>query len=131
MTWWAILSQTQWYFGLIFIAMAVVGNFNFSYFLRLTWEFLGLEIERGGSVGWPNNTISQYTVRLQLFYFFQRGVVLCKYFFEACPKIFINIYACRKNELKIMIRIFKNLLAYPKLVVWSLITMLHIGLVSL
>ena len=31
-------------FGLIFIVMVVVvGNFNFFYFLRLTWEFLNLE----------------------------------------------------------------------------------------
>ena len=50
MAWWAILTQTQWYFGPIFIVMAVVGDFNFSYFIRLTWAFLGLEIERGGSV---------------------------------------------------------------------------------
>ena len=40
--------------------MAVVGNFNFSYFLRLTWEFLDLESERGGSVYWPNNKIIDY-----------------------------------------------------------------------
>ena len=37
--------------------MAVVGHFYFSIFLRLTWEFLGLESERGGSVCWPNNKI--------------------------------------------------------------------------
>ena len=37
--------------------MAVVGNFYFSIFLRLMWEFLGLESERGGSVCWPNNKI--------------------------------------------------------------------------
>ena len=42
---------------LIFIVMTVVGNFYFSIFLRLTWEFLGLESERGGSVCWPNNKI--------------------------------------------------------------------------
>ena len=117
MAWWAIFSQTQWFLGPIFIVMAVVGNFNFSYFLRLTWEFLDLEIEFGGSVCWPNNKISQYNVMLQLFYFFQRGVVVCKYFSEACPEFFINVYACRKNKLKIMIVIFKNLLAYPTLVV--------------
>ena len=35
--------------------MAVVGNFNF--FLQLTWEFLDLKSERGGSVCWPNNKI--------------------------------------------------------------------------
>jgi len=70
-------------------------------------------------------------VRLQLFYFFQCGDVVYKYFSEACPDFFINVYACRKNELKIMIVIFKNLLAYPMLVVWSFITMLHIGLVFL
>ena len=57
MAWWAIFSQTQRYFGSIFIIMIVVGNFNFSYFLRLTWEFLDLESERGGSVCWPNNKI--------------------------------------------------------------------------
>ena len=127
-----LFSQTQWYFGPIFILMALVGNFIFSYFFRLTWKFLDLEIERGGSVCWPNNKISQYTVRLQLFYFFQRCAMVCKYFSEACPEFFfINVYAYRKNELKIIIVIFKNLLAYPTLVVWSLITMLHIGLVSL
>ena len=37
--------------------MTVVGNFNFSYFLRLTWKFLGLKSERGGSVCWLNNKI--------------------------------------------------------------------------
>ena len=43
--------------------MAVVSNFNFSYFLRLMWEFLGLESERGGSVYWPNNKIIDYASR--------------------------------------------------------------------
>ena len=57
MAWWAIFSQTQGYIGPTFIIMAVVGNFNFFYFLRLTWEFLALESERGGSVCWPNNNI--------------------------------------------------------------------------
>jgi len=56
---------------------------------------------------------------------------VCKYFFEACLNFFIHVYAYRKKKLKIMIVIFKNLLAYLTLVVWSLITMLHIGLVSL
>ena len=37
--------------------MAVVGNFYFSIFLRLTWKFLDLESERGGSFCWPNNKI--------------------------------------------------------------------------
>jgi len=100
MAWWAIFSQTQWYFGPIFIVMAVVGNFNFSYFLRLTWQILALKIECGGSVCWPNNKISQYTVRLQLFYFFQRGAMVCKYFSEACLEFFYNVYARRKNKLK-------------------------------
>jgi len=36
-------------------------------------------------------------------------------FFLSLSGFFINIYACRKNELKIMIEIFKNLLAYPML----------------
>jgi hypothetical protein len=40
-----------------YIIMAVVANLNFSYFLRLTWEFLDLESERGDSVCWPNNKI--------------------------------------------------------------------------
>ena len=35
--------------------MAVVSNFNFS--LQLTWEFLDLKNERGGSVYWPNNKV--------------------------------------------------------------------------
>ena len=101
--------------------MTVVGNFNFSYFLRLMWEFLGLEIERGGSVCWPNNKISQYTVRLQLFYFFRRGAMVCKYFLKLVRIFFVNVYARRKNELKIMTVIFKNLLVYLTLVVWSLL----------
>ena len=42
---------------LIFIVMTVVGNFYFSIFLRLMWEFLDLESERGSSVCWPNNKI--------------------------------------------------------------------------
>ena len=37
--------------------MAVVGNFYFFIFLRLTWEFLDLESECGGSVYWSNNKI--------------------------------------------------------------------------
>ena len=37
--------------------MTVVGNFYFSIFLRLMWEFLDLESEHGGSVCWPNNKI--------------------------------------------------------------------------
>ena len=37
--------------------MTVVGNFNFSFFLQLTWEFLGFESECGGSDYWPNNEI--------------------------------------------------------------------------
>ena len=37
--------------------MTVVGNFNFSIFLRLTWKFLDLESERGSSVCWLNNKI--------------------------------------------------------------------------
>ena len=37
--------------------MAVVSNFNFSYFLRLMWEFLGLESECGGSICGSNNKI--------------------------------------------------------------------------
>ena len=37
--------------------MAVMDNFYFSMFLRLTWEFLGLESECGGSVCWSNNKI--------------------------------------------------------------------------
>ena len=37
--------------------MAVVGNFYFSIFFRLMWEFLDLESECGGSVCWPNNKI--------------------------------------------------------------------------
>jgi hypothetical protein len=45
------------YFRLIFIVMAVVGNFCFSIFLQLTCEFLVLESECGGSVCWPNNKI--------------------------------------------------------------------------
>ena len=57
MAWCAIFSQTQGYFGPIFIIMAVVGNFNFFYFLRLMWEFLGLESDCGASVCWPNNKI--------------------------------------------------------------------------
>ena len=37
--------------------MTVVGNIYVSIFFQLTWEFLGLESERGGSVCWPNNKI--------------------------------------------------------------------------
>ena len=37
--------------------MTMVGNFYFSIFLQLTWKFLCLESERGGSVCWPNNKI--------------------------------------------------------------------------
>ena len=48
------------YFRLIFIVMAVVGNFYFSIFLQLMWEFLYIESERGGSICWPNNKIIVY-----------------------------------------------------------------------
>lgn len=34
--------------------MAMVGNFSFLIFLWLTWEFVGLESDRGGSVSWSN-----------------------------------------------------------------------------
>ena len=37
--------------------ITVVGNFYFFIFLRLMWEFLDLESERGGSICWPNNKI--------------------------------------------------------------------------
>jgi hypothetical protein len=37
--------------------MAVVGNFYFSIFFRLTWEFLDLESERRGFVCRSNNKI--------------------------------------------------------------------------
>ena len=37
--------------------MVVVGIFYFSNFLRLMWEFISFESERGGSVCWPNNKI--------------------------------------------------------------------------
>ena len=43
-----------------FFVMAVMGNFNFSYFLLLTWEFLGFESERGGSFRWSNNKIIDF-----------------------------------------------------------------------
>ena len=56
MYWWVIFNR-HGYFRLIFIVIAVVGNFYFSIFLQLTWKFLGLESERGVSVCWPNNKI--------------------------------------------------------------------------
>ena len=34
-----------------------MGNFYVSIFLRLKWEFLDLESERGDSICWPNNKI--------------------------------------------------------------------------
>ena len=52
--------------------MAVVGNFYFSIFLRLTWEFLGLESERGGSVCWPNNFIIMAVMGNFYFFIFLR-----------------------------------------------------------
>ena len=39
----------------------MVGNFYFSIFLRLTWEFLSLESEREGSVCWSNNKIIDWS----------------------------------------------------------------------
>ena len=47
--------------------MAVVGNFYFSIFLRLTWKFLGFESEREGSVYWPTNKIIDYVVDIFIF----------------------------------------------------------------
>ena len=63
--------------------------------------------------------------------FFSMVLWYANIFLKLVWNFFINVYACRKNELIMMIVIFKNILAYPKLVVWSLITMLHIRLVSL
>ena len=60
MPWWTIFSQTQ---GI----MAAVGNFNFSYFFRLTWEFLGFESEREDSVLWPNNKIIDKEINRSLY----------------------------------------------------------------
>ena len=40
--------------------MPVVGNFYFSIFLQLTWEFLGLESECEGSICLPNNKIIDF-----------------------------------------------------------------------
>ena len=48
---------------LIFIVIAVVGNFYFFIFLRLTWKFLGLENERECSICWLNNKIIDIAVR--------------------------------------------------------------------
>ena len=45
--------------------MAVVGNFNF-FFLRLTWDFLGFESERGGFVCWTNNKIIDFIFRAKV-----------------------------------------------------------------
>ena len=47
-----------------FIIMTVVDNLNFSYFLRLTWKFLGLESECGDSVCWSNNKIIDFLAAL-------------------------------------------------------------------
>ena len=44
--------------------MTVVCNFYFSIFLRLTWEFLGLESEREDSVCWPNNKIIDWSTTI-------------------------------------------------------------------
>ena len=92
MAWWAIFSQIQWYFGSVFIVMAVVGNFNFSYFLRIIWEFLGLEIEHGGPICWPNNMISQYTVRLQFFFFFPVWCYGVQIFFWSLSEFFLSMF---------------------------------------
>jgi len=53
-------------------------------------------------------------------------------FLKLVQNFFLSMFMpVEKNKLKIMIIIFKNLLAYPTLVVWSLITMINIKLISL
>jgi len=43
--------------------MTVVGNFNFSYFLRLLWEFLNFNSKHGNFICWPNNKIVDLVCR--------------------------------------------------------------------
>ena len=63
-----IFNLAQGYFRLFFIIMAVVGNFYFSIFLRLTWEFLGIQSERECSVN-SKNCMSLYSyLKIKLFF---------------------------------------------------------------
>jgi len=68
----------------IFIIMAVVVNFNFSYFLRLMWEFLGFEIKRGGSVCWPNNKIIDCSFLVHLLYMQDSSYLLYTLLMRVC-----------------------------------------------
>ena len=98
MAWWAIFSQTQGYFGSIFIIMAVVGNFNLSYFLQLTCEFLDFESERGSSVCWPNNKIIDKKTRLSTAAFTWKTTWSSVFYFSQYPQQ--NSVTLRKTTTK-------------------------------
>ena len=71
--------------------MAVVGNLPF--FLRLTWEFLGHESERGGSVCWPNNKITLCFSSLPLYLvLIARSIYQNFYFLDL--KIYLMVMVC-------------------------------------
>jgi len=79
--------------------MAVVGNFYFSIFLRLTWEFLGLESEHGDSVCWPNNKITREAARafarlvliLEIYLAPLHLIIVCKFIFSQRRHLFYCI----------------------------------------
>ena len=66
------------YFMLIFIVMTVVCNFIF---LFLSWEFLGLESERGCSVCWPSNKITRRIARAFARLVLKILKIACRYIF--------------------------------------------------
>ena len=67
--------------------MAVVGNFIFLFFLRLTWDFLDLESERGGSICWPNNKIIDDTqLSCEFKFFFPQWISFPAYYLNFAYK---------------------------------------------
>ena len=108
--------------------MAVVNNFYFSIFLRLTWEFLGLQSERGGSVCWPNNKIIDVQTyrrnsNIKYFCFSNLNVVFSQSFSLANLSLLrimvtFKFYIIVKLWVKIFVQIFSYLknIMYAKII---------------
>ena len=105
--------------------MAVVGHFYFSIFLRLTWEFLGLESERGDSVCWPNNKIidvqtHRWNSNIKYFCFSNLNVVFSQSFSLANLSL-LRIMVTFKFYIivKLWVKIFVHIFSYVKNTLWA------------
>ena len=74
-----------------------MGNFYFSIFFRLTWEFLGLESKRGGSVCWPNNKIIDERPAVLHMCYQKVTLILLLNFLNEKRKLHVN------NQLKLLV----------------------------